>query len=37
MKRTILFTASLAAGLSLFALGATAQQQGGTRPARRTA
>jgi len=33
MTRTILFTASLAAGLGLAALGATAQQQGGTGPA----
>lgn len=33
MTRTILFTASLAAGLGLFALGATAQQQDATAPA----
>lgn len=32
MTRTILFTASLAAGLGLVALGATAQQQDGTGP-----
>jgi len=33
MTRTTLITASLAAGLGLFALGATAQQQGSTAPA----
>ncbi|MCM2562263.1 PepSY domain-containing protein [Lutimaribacter sp. EGI FJ00015] len=33
MTRTVLFAASLAAGLGLFTLGATAQQQATTGPA----
>ncbi|SFJ42182.1 PepSY domain-containing protein [Celeribacter neptunius] len=32
MRRTILFTASLATAAGLFALGATAQQQAGSGP-----